>query len=524
MKRKLSIRRTRSVRGLLVIAGLLAASTTTKPARAGGPLGDNGEPITSSDFGIDIYRGTVLGGSRTTGLGGAYSAIAEGVDGNLLNPATPAVRPFYSVSYFDYWLGLGLTLPALSELDYFNTGERDKSSRAPSSFLFLSPAMNLQWGNFGVGLTVELQRYSSGTTVAAASNLDTRIITTHLQFANSFFDGQAVAGLGTRAITLALTDKACENNQTTARCAAALLNEQKPTFTSTGAGAEFGLLLRPNDQPFRIGASFRTAINTEASFTDELLPNADGDLVIAGEEEAVFYFPRRVHLPWDVNLGFAFQFGRPFNPRWRPPRELAKKRELELELEAIELEEQQQKELQAAKTPVERQQIEEKYERLLESNRAKIDREREDAWWTMQQELADWDRFYVLLTASLIISGSVPSAVGVESYFNQVVRRSGTVTTYAPHFGLETEAVPDILKLRAGGYVEPGRSHESSPRGHVTFGGDIRLARFDVFGLWPADYLWALGVFADIAPRYVTWGVSLIGWYPRQRGTVRRDW
>lgn len=497
--------------GLLGAGAFCVALLVTQRARAGGPLGPNGAPITTSDFALDVFTGPVLGGSRNTGLAGAYSAIAEGTDGNLVNPAAPAVRPYYSLDYFDYWLAFDFTLPVLSEMDFFNTGELDPDQQSSHSFAFLTPAINLQFGTFGVGLTLEYQRIAVDAPTKSGELL-TSVTTSHLQFANGFFEGQLVAGLGARAVNLRTSDRSCEGQAVT--CSVNELRVDESSFSSTGVGTEFGVLIKPNNHPFRVGASYRTAIKSTPTYSEEFLPNAEGDLVITGEGGS-FYLPRRVELPWDVNLGFAYQFGRPFNPTWRTAQDIAEKELLQLRLAAIELAEQRDTALANARDANERAAIEQRYAGQMERNATLANIALVKARKQQQRELADWDRFYVLVSTSLTISGPVDSAVGIESYVNQKVARSGAKTTFAPHFALETEAIPDHLKLRTGCYFEPARSDGTTQRGHFTFGGDIRMGRFDVFGLWPADYLWALGTFADVAPRYVTFGVSLIGWYPR---------
>ena len=50
---------------------------TGEAALADGPLGANGERITTSSYSIDLYQGPVSAGNRVIGLGGAYVAIAE---------------------------------------------------------------------------------------------------------------------------------------------------------------------------------------------------------------------------------------------------------------------------------------------------------------------------------------------------------------------------------------------------------------------------------------------------------------
>jgi hypothetical protein len=39
-----------------------------------------------------------------------------------------------------------------------------------------------------------------------------------------------------------------------------------------------------------------------------------------------------------------------------------------------------------------------------------------------------------------------------------------------------------------------------------------------VFGAWPDDYMWRLGLGGDAARQYYTWGVTIGGWYPRHTG------
>src|SRR4051812_9298647 len=141
---------------------------------AGGPLGPNGTPIQTSDYAIDLYQGPVFAGSRVTGLAGAYVAISEDVDGDLQNPASPAVRPFFSYTHFDWWLDFGLTLPAtLKGLDFFNSGQATSVQNAPDAFVFFVPSLNLQWGELGVGLTMELSSYALSSQPGASARVAT---------------------------------------------------------------------------------------------------------------------------------------------------------------------------------------------------------------------------------------------------------------------------------------------------------------------------------------------------------------
>jgi hypothetical protein len=61
-----------------------------------------------------------------------------------------------------------------------------------------------------------------------------------------------------------------------------------------------------------------------------------------------------VELPWDLNMGFAFQFGRPFNPVWHTSHDVAEKELLKLRLVEIEIEERRARELAVATSNSER--------------------------------------------------------------------------------------------------------------------------------------------------------------------------
>src|SRR5215510_2177548 len=135
--------RCRAPRCLAASLGLIIPLVTPGRLLAAGRLGENGEAIATSAYSIDLYQGPVLAGNRVMGLSGAYVALAEDVDGNLQNPAAPAMRPFFSVDYFDYWLGLGLTFPGrLASIDFFNSGSQTEFRGASDEPVFITPALN----------------------------------------------------------------------------------------------------------------------------------------------------------------------------------------------------------------------------------------------------------------------------------------------------------------------------------------------------------------------------------------------
>ena len=125
------------------------------------------------------------------------------------------------------------------------------------------------------------------------------------------------------------------------------------------------------------------------------------------------------------------------------------------------------------------------------------------------------NRFYVQFAGSMVVSGPVEDATGVESLVTQTVSRSGQKTVLSPRFGVESGIFPTWLKVRAGTYIEPTRFEGSDARVHYTAGLDLKLLVWNVFGFWPDDYMWRLGLGADNARNYYTFGVTIAGWYPR---------
>ena len=227
-------------------------------AHAAGPLGRDGTPIRTSSYTVDLTQTPVLASARVTGLAGAYVAIAEGIDGNTQTPVAPAVRTNYSLDHFDYELGLGLTLPAtLTSTDFFNTGRgrTQLSDAKQQGFVFITPALNLVWGNFGIGATLEISNYTLRRSNDVPGNgrwhrcaaVGALFLVGHLQAAESFANGQITAGAGLRVIGLDLTDPLAPALDT-------------DLFTTAGAGLELGALYTPSNEPYRIGAAFRSPV------------------------------------------------------------------------------------------------------------------------------------------------------------------------------------------------------------------------------------------------------------------------
>lgn len=484
------------------LAAVLALLACAASARAAGPLGPEGAPIGTSDYRVDLTTGVVLAGTRVLGLAGAYVAIAEGVDGNAVNPVAPAVRPIHSVDHFDYDLGFGLTFPAaVSGNDLFNSGDRTAVSSTQSSALFIDLAANFALGRWGAGASLHYTTFEVAPQ-GQALGLDARFGGVRLQVARSWLDGQLFIGAGSRGTGLVV-----ENQKPEA-------GEPKELFHIEGAALELGLLVRPNGAPFRIGAAARSPVVT-TDLSADVPRDSNGDRVIS-RNGVDLYLPNQVALPWDIDVGAAIQLGpRPLNPRWVDPGEALAR--LDRYLRWRELERKRAHERVLARpnsTQAERQ-----AEDASASIDAAVDEvHRERLARAVREELVrrqrQLERFYVLVSSSLLVTGPVKDAVGVESFIERRVQRSGQKATFTPRLGVESEVVPRWLKLRAGSYGEPTRfsSRGARARLHGTVGFEQKLFPWTVFGLFDDGTEWRLSGALDGARRYLSWGVSLGVW------------
>jgi hypothetical protein len=486
----------RALVSALLVGGSIVSCATTALAQ---PLGPDGSRIQTHDYSVDLFQGPVLASSRVTGLAGAYVAIAEGVDGNPQNPASPAVRVPWSFDHFDNDIGLSFSLPTvLSQGDFFNSGS-DKSK--DQQLFFLNVAVNLQLGTWGFGLTADLQQYGLDRAIQN-DGLRGQFGLFHLIMANAFLEGQLLVGAGLRSVALSVVNTADNNNQ---------------LFSITGAGLEAGVLWRPNDEPFRVGAAAHSAVTTK--------PAEESKILYPGTGENELYLPNQVTVPWDVNVGVAVQLGpRPFNPRWYDPaqllakvrramkqRQAARERRRELLLARIRA---AGLDVKAAEAAID---AELETQATLDSLHLQFEEQRADR--ILRERVRRMARSYVLISSSLVVTGKAENAVGIESFLNRTVTRSGQEIVFSPRLGAESEVVPNWVKLRTGVYVEPTRFERSSPRVHGTFGFDVKLLPWTVFGLFHEDTEWRLSGSFDLAEPfdenklYMGYGVSIGTWH-----------
>lgn len=488
----------------LGLVALLGAS----PARAALP--GEGEPILTNDYSIDLYQGPVLSGTRVIGLAGAFVAIADGVEGSAINPAATAARTPYSYGHFDYDVGFGLTFPsAIDNTDFWNSGRRTELPKSDTlGFLFLNLALDLQFGRWGLGLSSDFQQYSLRRGEDAGMDVErdrlaAQIAIGHVQLAHAFADGQFLAGIGLRTTGMSVTK---ENNTS--------ITSQE-LFSTVGTGLEAGFIWRPTDWQIRIGGAFRDGFTTQASPESTFV-------LYESDPENRLYLPSRVSLPWDVNVGFAAQLGpRPLNPRWVDPSIVLEPMRRYVEWRAHERE-RRMRDAERLNDPLEtarqrrkrlhKLRVELRAEAQLDAvERLRVER---DLTRRLRQRYHEQARFFVLVTTSLMVSGTVRDAVGIESMLDRRVQRSGQQLSFSPHLGLETELIPHYTRLRGGTYLEPSRfaSNAKGARLHTTFGFDQKVLAWDVFGTFPDDTAWRISGSLDAGRNYLGWGIAIGNW------------
>jgi hypothetical protein len=384
---------------------------------------------------LDAGRGLITGSTRRIGLGGAFVALADDTEGVAINPASVAVRLPYSFSPWDYGFGVDVAIGAwLPENDVYN--QPTGSSSDQSTALFGSVAGNLYYQHAGLGVSAEAQR-NAGSREDQAQGIDTDLAASfgmvHLNLAYGFFGGQLLLGAGPRFVGMSFDRQ----------------DSGSGLLSTAGVGYAAGVVIKPVVAQYRIAAVYKSPIEAE-------LPAEAGGA------------PGTFQVPWEVAVGFAYQFGRrPFNPPLVTAQDLAR-----------------QKTGKPEPTPSELKEADDElFERYLRLQRR-----------------------YLLLSAELsLIEGGGKLGFSGQS--------ADSAPILSPRVGLETEIIAHHLRLRGGSYYEPALVADATPRVHGTGGFDLRLFRWDVFGLIDRFDYWQLSLAADAAREYLNTSLSVGFWH-----------
>lgn len=490
----------------LAVAGVVLAS----PAFAACPERTSGgrPALCRNDFRVEIVQGPVLAPLSVTAMGGAYAAIADGVDGLSQNAAAATVRPPYSVNWFDHDLSVGAYLPgAFGKTDFDNRGETGLNSTA----FFYTAGGVLQFGKFGVGLSADFQRYAVG-----ASELGRGALVSygrlHFSAGYTLLDGQLSVGAGMRGASLDVRTLAPDADPR-----GIFVQTEGSVLTMLGAAPEVGFLYRPDWQPWRIGATYRLPVTASGKPDQKITIDENGVKRAGG-----LALPTEVQMPYELQIGVALSAGpRPLNPHWIDP--IEQEREVREELAAARRTRQAAFEIELARAqdPAELRRL------LAEKARldAYLDEEESDKLADLRRQLKyerrarykNWPRARIQIVGEVLVVGPTKNAVGLQSFLRAEDVSSGAKRTAQPRLGIEGEPIPYRMIARVGTYLEPTR-YDVTPRPgllagvrqHFTFGVEVRTFVWDWFGL-SGDKDFAFTFAGDIAPRYQNLGIGIFG-------------
>jgi hypothetical protein len=472
-------------------AGLLAIAALCSSSRA------NAAPPLDNHYSIDLFQGPILAPIRVTGIGGAYAGYAEGIAGMVANAAAPAVREPFSFDWAELDIAASVSLPfsIAGDTDFDNSGELDYDY---SNFIYFTAGGIARLGPFGFGVNGEGQRY---TLTANGTTTNVTVGKFHLLGGVRLWGDQLMIGAGGRVATLGIEASGTD-------------------LTMAGIAPQLGVLVRPDWKSFRVGATFRFPVSAAGLIADNLTIDDRGIQSAGG-----LVVPDLVVLPWEFEVGIAVQVGpRPLNPAWQNPRDQEAAVRASIVRKQAERERNHQVELATIKDPKARAAREreladdEVRERVLDEaafERAarSLKAERRARYW-------NWPREHLLLTADLLVTGSVRRAVGLDRFLGQsqgddpmalIPGSTGASVNFSPRFGIETEPIPSRIHTRFGSYYEPSRKQGTVGRQHFTFGADIRLFPTTWWGLVP-EVIYTAQASVDIAPRYQSLSFGIGVW------------
>jgi hypothetical protein len=430
------------------------------------------------DFNIDLVNGPIVGPNRVVGLSGAYTALGYGIENAIITPAAYATRTLWETRWFSWDATADLSPGPLRRIDFINDGQGDTKS---SDFLFFTAGAGAIMGEVGVGAIVRSQHYRIG------DNTDVNLLLINYGLCYAFLQGQLLVGVAGRTAVLTL-----------AKDGIGTLGE----FSQSGP--EAGAILGPEDSPYRIGVTARSPLHA----------GNDQDTT----SDLGFTPPRGVVLPAEIQVGFAYQFGRrPLNRRWINPHARERGLRNEMLLRRLQRQREQAKREQPWTTSSDwlREPQDPEFRRAEGLRMADEDQELLRAIATAERRhdmaVAALSRRYILVSADLVFTGATDQGVGLEAFLNQERILSGQRPSLAFRIGAEGEPIPNQLRVRLGSYLEPARFSGVHPRLHATVGGDVKLFSFDMFGLLNPFEL-RLTASLDIAESYRSVGISVGLW------------
>jgi hypothetical protein len=129
--------------------------------------------------------------------------------------------------------------------------------------------------------------------------------------------------------------------------------------------------------------------------------------------------------------------------------------------------------------------------------------------WNQQVPGPFRDEYSLIVAGDVVITGPTASGAGVEAFGMHQLQPSGRHTVVSVRGGLDAEVMPGRLRLRGGSYWEPGRFDGVGGRIHATFGIDLRVLAFQLFG----ERRGRISLTGDVAARYGNLVASIGFWH-----------
>ncbi len=420
----------------------------------------------TNDYAIDLFTGPVVAGGRIRGMAGAYTAIGSGIDGSLFNPAGYAERVESEIHWWEWEITGSLSLGGIfRNNDFDNNGRDDLGSADVISVGF---GGRLQFGHFGTGASALGQTFTLKDEQGRAY---ADVVLTNLRYgaAYSFLGGGLVLGATLRGVILDVDRSISGEN----------------LVSFGGLGAEVGALIRPAMKRYRVGAVLRTPLQSRPT-TDSQIEVVDGLRTAQG-----LVLPSRVQVPWEVDVGFAYQFGeRRANVPWRETTGIRKNLSKQVESGSY------------LPPPLYDGPA---YPALPSDPRGALRQAIANDRDAERRLIRNQPRRYVLVSADFILYGRTRNGQGLTSFLTQVPETSGARNSFGLRVGFESEILQNRMKIRGGSYLEPSRFQRSYYRPHGTAGFDVRL-----FDLWKWSFRATATV--DVAPRFFDWGAAIGMW------------
>ncbi len=238
----------------------------------------NGTPILNNDYKVDVSQSVIVGPSRMIAMGGAYTAMAEGVASVANNPAGVAFREPGSSEGWDWDAAFG---------SFFVTGNDFDNNGSVSSAYKKNQVMNLgasvQYGQSGFGFYGVVQKFDVGQS-GRTNKFEFNQF--NLVYGRSFFEKQLTFGCGFRFAAIHISP----------------YGTTEKILDLSGAGGKLGLVWNPDRGDLRIGVSYDGPIKTDQDKTSVGSGSA-APVVVEG-----LVVPREATLPVVGAIGMAYEW------------------------------------------------------------------------------------------------------------------------------------------------------------------------------------------------------------------------